>query len=1683
MQYTTIDENSFAYGIDARSAENQVKMGFVRDLVNADIIEGRIKKRRGYTTYAGELPLRVVQYKVVDGSPDKASFLFDSSIDISRLQSTPILVYGRSGLSGITGPFNTTSDTAQYFTSWTSNVRKTYAANTASSISAPATEHGITTTQMFVGIAESTQTGTDLSSRELFEGNDLTYNLEINKSTRDITSGYTNNTASPVDTFLYYSDQTSISTINYVTTFSVAANTTTNPPIEITAATHQLQNYNITYQLWEDNGTSYIKVRPDIFSVDSASGLVSVTVTNSTSGTINYRLLLSVVPAGNAVERPITVGTNSITITDITSPFLFYTLYAVDNTTRTEIWPDSFEYDDVADTLTLTFTNNTAGAITAKLNYLYGTLRTNEIMVETTGVAASLTDSVPQLTVYGLSQSLIYGSDKEVNRRGWVTHLDSYRSPTKTHLVSGLGGNLFAALTTSEMPASFATAMPTYYPNLNARLLSASKLGPLFWDTGEAPALDRGTISFDGGGTNWAIVTSVIYQGSGITRYLVSVPNAVKVGNPVTINQDYLTVKGMSHSRHNGTFKITNVTYNIPVSPSPTSTIQFDVENTNLTTSDYDDAGTAGLGGVFTDSFITTSASPFLAKDKLLSSYWGEETELSVLSVNSTKTIIAGIYEYLDLGSGLVITGQRTSKEIPLRDLLNLPKSDNLVAGDTIFYSDLTRPLQIAAVNPTTSTITLSETITWYDSLIAPPSFTVPQRWVPAESPKPDSGDLLLPSTTVRNLSSNSYDNQPFLRSVMVQNNLYLTNGSDEVYKYDGSSFYRAGIIPWQPGLFTTIREGTGITFTGINAVAALTGGTIVVSKADATSFPVGTVVQFTDSLNTTPTILTVASNTEKSASDHSLTFQETLNLVAGGTTGKLRIVYEARYDFRLNIKDVNGVTIASAVTGAADFVVRVAPNPDSGGVTQFKVQLRLVGLPAWDQYDFTNKNIELKIYRTHWAPAAQTAVPIFYEIATKPITYVGADGYIDFEDVYSNTTLIDLDPVVSVLSPSIVPAGWDEPVRAKYVTSAGNRLVLANVVDWPTLAIAYQTASSISYTSYNGQKFLFHRSNTDTATDTNMVDRVTYELRSSGGVTTSAWSAVTDTSFTFTANVGRAVSVGEWVYIYFNVAATASAATHGLRYCGWWQVANRTLVSGTTYTITVNSTSALSTSVPTTNIPYALFSTSAYDVPVNIDGDYNMGMVNGDTVNFLAPAPRILRRIGMAINATMRMTNLDVHNQSAFKPWLVARSESDTQGQLIVKQPRAEVLTPSVTIIGGPTDVTYVNGSKVVTLDSPPTSVPTKTKALTTRYPSRLLVSYNNYPEIFDNPFTVNDDLSASAIDINSSDGQEITGVIPFFGESAFGAALQSGVLVVFKQNSIYLVDLSEKRSGRNPVQRLETQGLGCTAPYSIAPTKDGIAFANDSGIYVLRRNQRIEYLGRYMERNWQQSVDKDWLNLVQGHHYNVGRQYKLSVPLLAGGSPGYSENSEVYVYNHTNEGTDEPGGWGRYTNHPATGWANLYQDAFYATVNGSVKRLRAEGVPEDYRDDAAAIEAVLTTRATDFGQAGIRKVVSHVVVNYRTGGTSENTSVEISPDLRTDFDTTTSFTVVNYPADDGISSVSGQDIRTIRHSLTRRRCVYMTVRISNTGIDEALEIAGMSYVVAGLNSKGIVQAASTKK
>lgn len=1722
LQFTSVEEPSFSRGIDARSAENQIREGFVRDLVNGDIVEGRIKKRKGYEAFAGNVPLRVVTYRQPEAG--RAIVSLDSSIDLSRVEGRPILLYGRtSSTHASPNPFTSGVDRTWWFTDWETNLRKYF--NTGSgSITATSVEHSIPSTDMYVGVSENVgySPSVDTLSGEL-----LTTSIDIDNSTRLITVNYTNNQATNVPVFLYYLDRTTVDGTTYSksdTTASAGVST-----FSVLASAHGLSTSNILYQLYQYDSVNskWIQCFPDSFT---CSSIGDITYSVTADSGVTFRIVLSSVSDSQVVE-----GGESITLVNQPNSYLFYTCYNGGN----EIKPDTVQYDDDEKTVVFTFSGEEVPN-DIRICYEYGLIRTNEIYLDDADFGAgpiaspsfssTFTDSVPQLTLYGIGHDIAYGDNKRNFRRGWVNHIDSYRSPDNVHMVAGLGGNLYAALDAE---------MPTYYPNLRVRVVSspdpATFIGPAF---GLASSdRSRGVYSFTGSGTGWAKITSVTWTASG-TEYVLSLPGKNKIGTPAD-NTDYLTVKGMSHSRHNGTFKIVSIT-------EAANQLTIKVTNPQLVNEDYNDSGCSGSGGIFTDRFASSvNPNPFLPGDRLLSSSWGDETELSITASNlhipsgenyisDDIVYLSGCYDVVRLGSNLLITGERTSDTVRFRTVSNIPQVDYLVPGDSVSYSEQDNLLQIVSVDVTNKTVTFDSPITWRDSVTLAPTFTVSHRWLPVEAPTPDVGDTLIPTTSVRYFTSDDYDNQSFLRSAMVQNNLYLTNGKDEVYKYDGTNNYRAGIIPWQPGLFATVYSSPttgGIALVGGAAISILTAsladGTVQISKTDSLRIAEGSVLLFRNDEGISQ-YLTVKTNKEVDSSKHSLSFEETLNFTVLGTTPRLLATYSARYYFRLNIKDVNGVVTASAVTGAEDFVVRIAPSTTQ---SQY-VKLRLVGLPAWDQYDFRNKNIEVEIYRTQWTPLAGGGIPVFFRLPqTKVCSFTPAGGYIDIVDTYSNDVLSEGDVVVGSLAPNTIPAAWDEPPRAKYVTTAGNRLVLANITDWPTLSLSYIPKTTASESEFSSQKITFRKSATTSATATDMVNRISYQYINPFIITTGTFSnnstsivvasaanlnigtLVTGTGIaantTVTNIVGTTVTIstpttsggsgatltfgnyhtitsasyssgavtvtcasnhgrqtGDWIYLFRDLPSGEMNTS----LCGWWQV---TVTSPTTFTFkwTPSSGSASPTFTIANEANHFCHAEDGKDVPVWLGQDANMQMVNGQVVGFPAPEIRIIRRLGMAINATMRMTDTVLH--PTFKPWLVARSESDTFGQLIVKQPRAEVTLPAVEITTLSAVDTYVNGSLA--------AADTIIQAAVTRYPSRIAASYDNYPEIFDNLWTNNVDDSDSVLDINSSDGQEITGIIPFFGDSAFGAAQQSSVLVVFKQNSIYLVDLAAKASGQTSVQRLQTQGLGCTAPYSIAPTRNGIAFANESGIYVLRTNQTIEYLGRYMERNWQEKVDLGALSIAQGHHYGVGRQYKLSVPMAADSSDTYAENGEVYVYNHTGEADGELGGWSRYTNHPVTGWANLFQNAFLATANGSVMRVRSSGGVSDYRDANVAVESILEARAVSFGNTSIRKAVANLVVHYRSGANSENTFVYTSPDLYNEYQLSTLFKVVTKSIQDGLSSTGGQAVVSIMHTFNRRRCLYMGVKITNNGLDENVEIAGMSYIVAGLSGAGVKQAAET--
>lgn len=1693
IQFQNIPERELNSGIDARSSENQINPGFVKDLLNADVIENRVRKRKGYQSYSGELPVRVTAVEYT--APNTVCFTLDGAVSLETVQSSPLVVQGRTSVA-MTGPFSE-SDASEYYPKFIVPTRKQLNAPSGT-LTILGSESGMTSSASFCDVVESTSL-TDTSYTKL-----ITDSVSTNASTLDVSIGYT--TISNRNAFVFFSDKTPSAGNSYV--FTTTAKVDNNPiTVSIPASLHNLASYNIISSIQLKSGAARLKVIPDVFTV-ATNGDVSVTIGGLT-GDI-YEVILSAAPVANLVNGAVNASSSgTVTIPALEKPWTFLGIYLEQTPggVKELVYADSVAYDFATTSLTVSFTNIAAVARNFIIFYEYGSLRSNILCVESATTVVTGKDLSPQLTIWGLSHTEIYPT--RTSREGWVNHVDSYRRVGEQRLIAGLGGNLFSSQSYSEASTDY--LMPALYPNLFGRVSSPIVVGPVFYDTGDLPARTRGYITSDASGTNWAKVTAVVYDtGNSWTKYTLSLPNKVISGTLSTIIsttsnlQDWITITGMSYARHEGTFRILQVA-------DGTNEISIWVEN-NLNSADYNDSGVGGQAGIFTDQTTFLTTSNFVSGDMLLSSSLGTEYQSTVLSSSGSTIVSDLLTSVIQIPAGIIIAGQRTSAIIPMREPIPTLTASvkNLVRGDILNYTGIARNLRVKNINSdidracsiggngTTVTVALSsgdtsylavgmkillksaglysgtqtisaipstasiefestiddletgilsgktveidEELTWNDTSGDQTVFVNSSRWIPIEAPDDSFG--LTPPTYGRYFNSDAYASQSPLRSTTVSDNLYLTNGRDPVFKFDGSSIYRAGLPAWQPGLFLTQdTAATAKIVVNTRSIAyssIITGNTGVnILDQDLDLIPVGTQVRLSGSTR----VYTINKYTVAAGVTDHLVFNTGIDstVAASGTVTEVSVY---RYYFRLNAVDANNNVVISAVTSHQDFVVELSGNA--------AVNLKLVGLPALDNYDYDR--LEVQIYRTKAGQAAP-----FYLVTTLPMSFNNTTGYITYTDTFADSDLTQLDSASTAIRGAEIPTATSDPLVAKYITSTGNRLVLANLTDIPELDMQIVADASLANSSIAGGTLLIRKDAVDTGTVTDMTNRIVTEWKNGFTGTAGTYTILTN-QFSFLTSIATGAVPGDWIYLTYDTVALTG---RNLTYSGWWQIAT---CVGTT--VTINLTGAASASTYPTR--YCV-STDPTNIPVLLGVDGNLGQANGDSFDTFDAT----RRLALAINATMRMT--DISLIPAFTPWVIARSGNDLTpgGRIVIRFPHADT-TPSVI-------PTYSGYSLFINSRTAPTT--TTVLARTRVYPSRILFSATeNFAEMFDNPTAQLDSDSGSVLDINSSDGQSITGIIHFFGQATFTAAQQAAILVVFKTNSIYLVDLNQKALGNNALQRIETQGLGCTAPYSIAVTKDGIMFANESGIYCLRSNQTIEYIGKFMERRWTENVNLRALELAQGHHYGVGRVYKLSVPIVGTETAeGYLENSQVYVYNHTQEGQGVSGAWGRYDAHPATGWANLGSEAFFGNTGGSVMQLRNTGLVSDYRDSAGGITFRVDTRPNDYGNSGIRKKLDAVMVHYRTGVDNVGTTFSYSVDLSDEYTAADTFMLLQPSGRSGIGDNPTRQVTTIRHSLGVRRGIYFSLRLENSTVNEAIEIAGVDHRVGGLDVRGILTAAAT--
>lgn len=1753
LQYNLIPFRDLARGMDQRSAESNIADGYAEDLQDCITVSaGQLAKRPGYQQFAGYVPWRVSE---VSHDGFQITMKLVGGVDLSAMPSSPIVVHGK--LPQTEDGDYTLTDVTRYYSGFSADIRNVFT-TTVNTVTITSADHDITDSNIMVWTFES------LSDSKFTNVNHMPDSVKVN------TSGTVVVTYTPPD-----SEQVYIACVDDDSSF--VADYSGNPIVpvanvvtgSIPTSVHNLGSFNFIIKFYTVSGSEFTEFVPDVVSFNDVTGDISF----SFASTVNFdgKVIVKAMSPLNVQEQALPQS-DSITFV-LTNPETFFpttSVWTLTGSTWTMVLPDSVTtYDDVTDEVHIVVSNSELVNYTCKLIYGYARINANLLrVVDTQGIDTNYSgDKIanPQLTIWGLDHDGNYND----GLGGRVTHLDSYKRDAEERLICGLGGNLYAARSRDEL--GYLYQLPSFQVDMDARVFADASMAPLFQPSGTSPAIrTRGIVTGDDVTNDGAIVSGATYIGPGVADYTISLVS--KVGSLALDSQvatsDYLTVSGLAHPCHEGTFQI------IDIVVDGTDEVVIRVANENFYSNAFDEVNAHGLANVFTDQVELYTAPNYVPGDEIIADSYGLTSK--VVSANGVILTIDGVTEPAVLSAGLLIFGKRTGSVHSFR-LGTTPSVQNLVRGDMVVVDDMLRHVRVANINPfhdmsvevvtdgTRATVTLTNPVTIVDSidtatnkfitasphslttndpisllstgtlpgglragsvfyalktgadefqLAATPNgspldladdgsgiisalkvhgyhegtrgilartalegldgeflvesvldsqtftflssaepdtvtgvivghtvqfdesltmmdgianattITVSDRWIPVEAPV-SSGNL--PDSTHVTYFSDSASIQ---RSTVTAGNMYFTSSTDELMKFDGTSIYRAGLFRWQPQLFAQVD--TFVPSLAIDNVGGTVGSKsvnkFVLGPGEAIQFPVGSrvlhsqdnkyyVVKAVDILNNAVFVTSA---------------------ISGTASGSLTLIRSFKYYFRLNAIDENNNIIASAVTGMNDFQVELL----SAG----QIHMRLVGMPAWDIYDYDK--IELEVYRAQ----SNTAGP-FYRLRVLPISFNNGEGYIDIYDGTEDFDLVqagDLDQTMTALLGAELGTTWEQPPRAKYLTAVSNRLILANIKDYPQLDIVLRkkaNATRVEIADFAGVKFTFRRDRTDAGTVTNMVDRAVYEFVSSGQVTFDpADDMVCDADgFTIT-SAAHGLAVGDWFYTFHSAAGVDKS----LRFAGWYQVAERT-----TDTFTAKMPNAFT--LNGYEINRFVCAANKKNIPVWLGTDGNFNTTYGNTTGSYEAIA--IYRLASAINASMVMTNVELTGQTTFSPWLTANAGSEYKpGQLIVRQPKTIATALEVQLSAAPAacDV-YINNYLRTGL--------LKVAANSLIYPSRVVISYENHPEIFDSPMAALAEESDSIVDINSADGQEITAIIPFFGESAFSSSQQESLVVVFKTNSIYLLDVKTRQA-----QRIESQGLGCTVPFSVCPTRAGIMFANLSGIYRLNSNLKITYVGKFIERYWRDVVSTANLALATGHNYAVGRQYKLSVPVN-----GDSFNTAVLVYDHTREGEDqEYGAWSRFTNHLATAWANLGDDSFFATTRGRVFKVRTSNDFSDYRDDDQPITMSVMLKAMDAGLPGSRKVARSIVTHMRMDKSNvTNTQIEAAVNLSNEFESC------------GIAQAStlGQvKVETFRASLPTPKFVQLQLKYTNGVKDENFELAGVDLYLAALTVLGVQERSEMK-
>jgi hypothetical protein len=782
----------------------------------------------------------------------------------------------------------------------------------------------------------------------------------------------------------------------------------------------------------------------------------------------------------------------------------------------------------------------------------------------------------------------------------------------------------------------------------------------------------------------------------------------------------------------------------------------------------------------------------------------------------------------------------------------------------------------------------------------------------------------------------------------------------------------------------------------------------------------------------------------------------QTLQLIPGTA---LVATKKYRYYSRLEYVDQSGQLQAGNTSSANDFKVTA---PVGGAFASFILSVPPVfagTLMEWDR-------LFISLYRTQAdeLPFVLTGEQ-FHLVERIPVAFNQDATFLYFVDKMTDSVLAT-QPADNLIERTRGLAGstlqlasdFSGPPRALFNTTLNGRLLLANSREYPSAEVTFSGQYDWS-TVGTGVSLSLLRDGLGTLPAPNTVNHLRFSLKnivpSTIPLTSYSYNAVTG-ELTVAASAGFP---GQFCWAWDDTSTNKQVA-------GFLHMKN---VGGSMVTIQKGLGSVSFTGT-------ARFLAGA-DIPVPLFTDSLFG-AGVDTTASLSTKSSTLYRIAAVMTMAQQGINRTFPGWATWSPIMTAVAGNDLANteSILFSLPIYSDKTPAVKLSGranwgGLTSV-YTRGESLI---GDFTAL-----LLEKKHIARVHFSFPEFPEVFS---------VGSYADINAADGQGVTGLIPFFSNGTnvgAGAAGQETTVVIFKTNSIYLLKINP--NGTTAVVKLETQGLGCTAPYSIAPTNNGIMFANETGGYRLGQNNQIEPIGRNIERLWKgfyATQTQEGLLQSYGHHFGKERTYRLSLPLK-----GSSEPTDSLSYNHTNEGQGSLGAWSRHTQMPYLQWCNLLAQEYVATTRARVFRQRDFDNVHNYVDgEQQSIPAQVDTRMTDFGDPSTRKRVLHLTCTFRTPierSTERNlpivgTTVAMAINQSCLFTNAQEYVSQGNALTAGLSEEACIKSDTIRYSLADTKSSHFQVRLKNDVLYSPFELSSISYRVAGLTTKGETEAVDT--